>query len=50
MSEGRVASSSFNIRRYKDINGDIRIAYGDDTRSYYMHYIMYGRYENRNAV
>lgn len=47
MSEGRIASESFNVYIYRQNNGDLQEIYGDDWTEYYMHYIQYGYAENR---
>ena len=47
MSEGRIAKDTFNVYVYRNTYDDLRNAYGSDMRAYYMHYIIYGQYENR---
>jgi len=46
ISEGRVASASFNVKVYREKNGDLSI-FGDDWAKYFEHYINYGHNENR---
>ena len=50
MKEGRQASANFNVTAYKNRYGDLRNAYGNNLPLYYMHYIKYGKKENRNAT
>lgn len=50
MKEGRVASSSFNVRRYQSYHADLRKAFGNELPLYYRHYILYGHTENRKCT
>lgn len=50
MSEGRQGSPTFSIRTYRFLYGDLRAAYGNDLKAYYMHYIQSGQKEGRLAV
>ena len=50
MSEGRQASSSFNVFSYKARYADLRSTFGNDLKQYYMHYIYYGKKEGRIAI
>ena len=43
MAEGRQAASNFDLTSYRNLHADLRHAYGSDLKSYYMHYINYGR-------
>ena len=47
MAEGRVSSPAFDLASYYNANEDVRAAYGMDLRSYYLHYIKWGRREGR---
>ena len=47
MSEGRIGREAFDVHSYRFKYGDLRRAYRNDLRKYYMHYIQYGKYENR---
>lgn len=47
MNELRKANETFSARVYKDNNEDLRKAFGDDNKQYYIHYINYGHKENR---
>lgn len=47
MSEGRQAKNSFDVMSYRNWNQDLRVAFGKDLRSYYLHYINNGQKENR---
>ena len=49
MKEGRTASSSFHVTGYRYRYQDLRLAFGKDLASYYMHYIQHGKGENRDA-
>lgn len=52
MNEGRLGSntSKFNIVNYFNSYQDLRNAFGTDLRSYYKHYITYGKKEGRAAT
>lgn len=50
MAEARVASSEFNVLIYKDRYVDLRSAFGDNLKLYYMHYISNGKAEGRTAI
>ena len=50
MAEGRQASTDFILGVYKSNYSDLRDAFGNDNKSYYLHYIDYGKKEGRNAV
>ena len=50
MAEGRQASGEFILSVYKSNYSDLRAAFGNDNKSYYLHYIDYGKKEGRNAV
>ena len=47
MAEGRVSSPAFDLASYYNANEDLRGAYGMDLRSYYLHYLKWGRHEGR---
>ena len=47
IKEGRKTSANFDVQKYKANNPDLANGYGDDIRSYYEHYILFGQYENR---
>ena len=47
---GRQASEEFNVEAYKANNPDLVNVFGGDTRTYYVHYIKYGKAENRKAT
>jgi hypothetical protein len=49
INEGRQASEEFNLDVYKANNADLVNTFGDDTRTYYIHYIKYGKSENRKS-
>lgn len=49
MREGRVASEGFDVKYYKDKNGDLGELYQDDYIQYYIHYIKYGYAEGRKG-
>jgi len=50
MSEGRRGNSAFDVYSYKNAYSDLRSAYGNNMKSYYMHYLLYGRNEGRNQI
>lgn len=50
MNEGRDAKSGFSIKSYKNANADLRKAFRDDLKQYYMHYIYYGNKEGRTVT
>ena len=51
MKEGRIAKADFQVKAYMQYNLDLVAAYGaDDLTKYYIHYITYGKAENRIAV
>ena len=49
MREGRQAASAFNVDYYRQNYDDLRAAYGEDLKKYYIHYIDYGQEEGRVA-
>ncbi|MGO5230903.1 hypothetical protein ACTQ1U_07610 [Thermoguttaceae bacterium LCP21S3_D4] len=49
MAEGRKASEEFNVNVYKKNYSDLRSAFGNDLKSYYIHYITSGKAEGRVA-
>ena len=50
MNEGRDAIAGFSIKSYKNANDDLRKAFGNNLKQYYMHYIYYGNKENRTVT
>lgn len=50
MKEGRIASSSFHVRRYQSYHADLRKAFGSELPLYYRHYILYGYKEHRKCT
>jgi hypothetical protein len=50
MSEARQASASFNVKSYRLQYKDLRAAYGNDWKTYYLHYIAFGQREGRQGV
>jgi hypothetical protein len=50
MSEGRQAKADFNVYSYMEKYEDLRNAFGDDLKAYYVHYINYGQAEGREGV
>ena len=49
MANGDVASDKFNVHDYKEYCVDLQKIYGDDLKSYYYHYLMYGYGKNTPA-
>ncbi len=61
MDEGRIAKDydinsekgsqhEFNVYAYKSRYSDLRAAYGNDLKQYYLHYIRHGKAEGRTSV
>lgn len=50
MNEGRRACSDFNVTSYRLQYADLRNAYGGKQKSYYEHYMRYGKKEGRVAT
>lgn len=50
MNEGRCANANFDVYAYKSRYKDLRTAYGNNLKSYYMHYITSGQAEGRKAT
>ena len=50
MSEGRQASTSFDVHSYYLEYPDLRRAYRSDLKEYYLHYMNYGKDEKRIAT
>ncbi len=52
MNEGRQAKGTFNVNSYShaEKNGDLRKAFGDNLKLYYIHYIEYGKAEGRPGI
>lgn len=49
MIEGRRGNSTFDIKGYYNCNEDLRVVYGSNVRSYYLHYCMFGSQEGRSS-
>lgn len=49
MDKGHKGNSSFDVESYKNRYQDLRIQYGDDLKSYYMHYVYEGKAELRQS-
>ena len=50
MREGRMASANFDVYAYRAKYKDLRQAFGYDMKSYYMHYLTKGRFEQRSTT
>ena len=50
MSEQRQASASFNVKSYRLQYRDLRVAFGDNWKAYYLHFVTRGQYESRKCV
>ena len=48
--EKQQANEEFNVETYMERYGDLREAFGDDIRQYYIHYIACGKAEGRSAI
>lgn len=49
MNEGRIAKASFDVTSYRLQYSDLRRAYGNNLKSYYLHYLQWGRQEGRKG-
>ena len=49
MAEGRQGCENFDPIAYKNNYADLRNAFGNDWKQYYLHFINYGYSEGRNA-
>ena len=50
MNEGRQAIDTFNVQKYQSNYSDLRSAFKNDLKAYYLHYINYGKSEGRTAI
>ena len=50
MTEGRQGKDSFDVISYRNQYQDLRLAFGKDLRSYYVHYMNCGKKEERIAT
>lgn len=50
MTEGRQGKDSFDVISYRNQYQDLRLAFGKDLRSYYVHYMNCGKKEGRIAT
>ncbi|MDD6594599.1 MAG: N-acetylmuramoyl-L-alanine amidase [Catenibacterium mitsuokai] len=50
INEGRQASATFDVNSYRRQYADLRKAYGNNVKNYYLHYIQYGSKEGRKAI
>ena len=50
MPEGRQANAEFNVKSYRNAYADLRQAFGNDLKSYYLHYMNCGKKEGRKAA
>ena len=49
MAEGRQACAEFNVRTYRNRYKDLKAAFGNDLRQYYIHYMNCGKQEGRKG-
>ena len=49
MSEGRIAKTTFVVKKYKARYKDLQQAYGNQQKQYYLHYINWGYAEGRKG-
>jgi hypothetical protein len=49
MNEGRSSKESFELKSYAYAHADLRRAFGNDYKKYYMHFLSYGKREGRIA-
>ena len=50
LKEGRVSSPNFDIEVYKKKNKDLVEKFGDDNKEYYIHYLLEGKEDGREAT
>ena len=50
MAQGQRASANFDVNSYRLQYPDLRAAFGDDLKAYYMHYITDGKREKRKTT
>ena len=50
MKEGRQAKADFNAGVYRENYADLQSAYGNDLKSYYLHYMNFGKKEGRSGI
>lgn len=50
MVEGRSGKASFSVQAYRNNNSDLRLLFGNNLPSYYLHYIKHGYEEGRSAT
>ena len=50
LKEGRVSSPNFNLQTYKKKNKDLVTKFGNDNKEYYIHYLLEGKSEGREAI
>lgn len=50
MSQGMRASENFDVKYYQYKYSDLRRAYGNNYKLYYMHYLQYGKKEGRTPM
>ncbi len=50
MAEGRQGKETFNVYSYKNLYPDLRAAFANNLRQYYLHYITNGNKEGRTAT
>ena len=50
MNEGRQASEYFNVQTYRERYADLNAAFGDDWKSYFVHYLKCGKNEGRSGT
>ena len=50
LKEGRISSPNFSLQAYKKKNKDLVEKFGDDNKEYYIHYLIEGKEEGRQAT
>lgn len=50
VNEWRETSKNFNVKKYKDNYMDLQKAFGDKSKPYYKHYLIFGRQEKRKCT
>ena len=50
LKEGRVSSPNFNLEAYKKKNKDLVEKFGNDNKEYYIHYLLEGKEDGREAT
>ena len=50
LNEGRKTSSNYDVSVYKNSNSDLKMAFDKNNIEYFIHYLTFGKNENRIKV